>query len=361
MLGRAAVALWPTRGVPAGSAVGPSPHLVGLRARAVAALGRPGRLVVAGAPALSERVPAPGTGRSRSSLEVGQMVDADELVDRLVAMGYERVPQVEERGDLAVRGGLIDLYPSTADLPARIELFGDEVESLRAFSAFTQRTIRPVQRLLAWPAGEPAGADAADPLDDPAMDRAAVIRLAPGEHRAALAQARERLEDEAAAGALVDAGAVLAGLEARARLNLAPPTAGTAPVFDAVDPRFATRSATEAEAELTRLSRGGGRVLVAFARRGEMERALHRLQRVKAKVIEPGEAPAPGEVGFTTLPVRGGLQSRDLGLLMSRRSASCAGARRGPSAGRSSAGACPASWTSRWATTSSTRTTASAA
>ncbi len=57
-------------------------------------------------------------------------------------------------------------------------------------------------------------------------------------------------------------------------------------------------------------------MLVAFARRGEMERALHRLQRVKARVIEPGEAPAPGEVGFTTLPVRGGLQSRDLGLLI---------------------------------------------
>lgn len=111
MLGRAAVALWPTRGVPAGSAVGPSPHLVGLRARAVAALGEPGRLVVAGAPALSERVPVPGDRQEPLSLEVGQLVDADELVDRLVAMGYERVPQVEERGDLAVRGGLIDLYP----------------------------------------------------------------------------------------------------------------------------------------------------------------------------------------------------------------------------------------------------------
>ncbi|CAN0489703.1 unnamed protein product, partial [Phaeothamnion confervicola] len=153
LLGRGAVALWPTRGVPAGAAVGPSPHLVGQRARALASLGRAATVVVAGAPAVAERVDA---GRTREPFEVavGQAVSLDGLVDRLVAMGYERVDQVEERGDLSVRGGILDVYPSTADLPARVELFGDEIESMRAFSPFTQRTIRPITRLVAWPAAE---------------------------------------------------------------------------------------------------------------------------------------------------------------------------------------------------------------
>src|SRR5680860_1294620 len=90
LLGRGAVALWPTRGVPADATIGPSPHLVGQRARALATLGRPATVVVAGAPAVAERVAAI---QSREPLEVavGQAVSLDELVDRLVAIGYERV------------------------------------------------------------------------------------------------------------------------------------------------------------------------------------------------------------------------------------------------------------------------------
>ena len=312
LLGRGAVALWPTRGVPTGAAVGPSPHLVGQRARAIATLGRPSTVIVAGAPAIAERVAALHT-REPLEVAVGQSVSLDELVDRLVAIGYERVDQVEERGDLSVRGGILDVYPSTADLPARVELFGDEVESMRAFSPFTQRTIRPISRLMAWPAAEQPG-ETMDPLSEPAVGDAAVVRLAPTEHGAALREALERLEDEAAAGALSDPAVVESELAALSALDLTPPSgAGGAP-FDAIEARFATRTPSEAEAELSRLGRAGLRVVIGFARRGDMSRAMARMERLRTEEVEPGELPAPGQISASVMGVRSGFVSRSLGL-----------------------------------------------
>ncbi len=312
LMGRGAVALWPTRGVPVGDAIGPSPHLVGQRARALATLGRPSTIVVAGAPAVAERVAVAGV-REPVEVAVGERISLDELVDRLVALGYERVAQVEERGDLSVRGGILDVYPSTADLPARLELFGDEVESMRAFSAFTQRTIRPISRLLAWPAAEPGGATV-DPLGQPEIAGAAVVRLAPAEHAGALREAFERLEDEAAAGALTPPEQVDAALAKLAVLELTPPGGSSRGAFDAVEARFATRSASEAEGELGRLGRAGLRVLVGFARRGDMSRALARMERLRPLELDPGDVPSPGAVAASVLGVRAGLVSRDLGI-----------------------------------------------
>ena len=223
------MALWPTRGLPVGGAVGPSPHIVGQRARALAAPGAARARSSSPAPPRSPsgcRRAAPAPSRSRSPSANG--VSLDGLVDRLTAMGYERVPQVEERGDLSVRGGILDVYPSTADLPARIELFGDEVEGMRAFSAFTQRTIRPIGRLVAWPAAEPEGGPWVDPLVDPGPGAARVVRLAPTEHAAALREARERLEDEAAAGELAEPAEVDGASPRLAALDLAPPSGSAA-------------------------------------------------------------------------------------------------------------------------------------
>ena len=59
----------------------------------------------------------------------------------LVAAGYERVDQVEDRGQFAIRGGLLDLFPATEDRAVRVDLFGDEIDSLRWFSTFTQRSL----------------------------------------------------------------------------------------------------------------------------------------------------------------------------------------------------------------------------
>ncbi|MDQ1491701.1 MAG: hypothetical protein QOJ23_4215, partial [Actinomycetota bacterium] len=69
----------------------------------------------------------------------GQVVDRDELVTRLAAAGYRREYQVEGRGEFAVRGSILDVYPSTADHPVRIDLWGDEVDRLQNFSVADQR------------------------------------------------------------------------------------------------------------------------------------------------------------------------------------------------------------------------------
>ncbi len=311
LLGRAAVGLWPTRGMPTGGAVGPSPHLVGQRARARSLAGRPGHVVVVGASALAERVPA-GTPTGLG-LHVGERVDLDGLLRDLVALGYERVEQVEERGEFAVRGGIVDLYPTTADLPARVELFDDEIESLRAFSPFTQRTVRPVDRLVAWPASEDTDtAEAA--LRDEGVFASALVRLAPGEHGPALRAAEERLEDEERAGELVPSDQVLAELDARGGVRVVLPAGSRRPAFDATEARFAVRGQAEGEAELARLARGGQRVLVAFRRRGDRDRLLSRLKRIEAVPLEPGVLPAVGEIGFAVLDVERGMLSRELEL-----------------------------------------------
>ncbi|HVW31719.1 MAG TPA: transcription-repair coupling factor, partial [Acidimicrobiia bacterium] len=73
------------------------------------------------------------------TVKAGQVVDRDELAARLVAAGYRREYQVEARGEFAVRGSILDVYPSTADHPVRIDLWGDEVDRLQTFSVADQR------------------------------------------------------------------------------------------------------------------------------------------------------------------------------------------------------------------------------
>ncbi|MEZ5081622.1 MAG: transcription-repair coupling factor [Thermoleophilia bacterium] len=316
LLGRAAVALYPSRGVPVGGPVGASPHLVGQRARAMATAHRGGSVVIAGIPALAERIAPAAAWPDPLTLGLAQEHSLEGLSDRLAALGYERTQQVEERGEFSVRGGILDVYPSTGDLPVRVEFFGDEIESIRAFSPFTQRTIRPLERAVCWPAAEPEAAPEADPLREPGFADALMVRLAPREFAAALRAARERFEDEAASGALVESTELEAELDGRSVLDLRVPAGGESPAFDAVEARFATRGLREAEAELARLARNGHRVLVAFARRGDMERAAMRLERIKPVMIEAGALPEPGTVAFAALPLRDGILSRDLSLAL---------------------------------------------
>jgi transcription-repair coupling factor (superfamily II helicase) len=80
-----------------------------------------------------------GVHRSRS-LRAGDEIDFYKLADVLVAMGYVRVPLVEDNGQFSLRGGIIDIFPSHMDEPVRVELFGDEIDSIRPFSASTQRS-----------------------------------------------------------------------------------------------------------------------------------------------------------------------------------------------------------------------------
>ena len=74
-------------------------------------------------------------------LKMGGVFDLYELFERLILMGYERVPKVEQRGQFSARGGIVDVFASTSESPVRMELLGDAVESLRTFSVTTQRSL----------------------------------------------------------------------------------------------------------------------------------------------------------------------------------------------------------------------------
>ncbi len=87
-------------------------------------------------------------------LQPGQQVDRDALIERLVGDGYRREYQVEARGEVAVRGSIIDVYPSTADHPVRIDLWGDEVDRLSGFSVADQRSTHDLAAVAIFPARE---------------------------------------------------------------------------------------------------------------------------------------------------------------------------------------------------------------
>ena len=150
----APAAYLPSRGALYGSGIDPAPHLVGERHRALDALAA-GGLVAVSADALLERVPGPATRPRPVTLELGSDPGLETVVEQLAAAGYTRVDTVEERGEVSVRGGLVDVFPTTGREPLRIEFFGDEVERLSAFSVFTQRSIRDLDEAIVYPAGEP--------------------------------------------------------------------------------------------------------------------------------------------------------------------------------------------------------------
>ena len=133
-LGDESVALFPSRGVRWESGLEPTPHLVGERARALDVLAR-GGLVCVSATALAEGMPPAADRPAPLHVAQGDEPGIDLLASELADAGYERVERVEERGQFAVRGGLVDVYPTTGREPLRIELFGDEIEQIRAFSA----------------------------------------------------------------------------------------------------------------------------------------------------------------------------------------------------------------------------------
>jgi transcription-repair coupling factor (superfamily II helicase) len=87
-------------------------------------------------------------------VEAGGQVDPTELVERLVHDGYRREYQVEHRGEVAVRGSIVDVFPSTADAPVRLDLWGDEVDRLTEFSIDDQRATVDLQRVELFPCRE---------------------------------------------------------------------------------------------------------------------------------------------------------------------------------------------------------------
>ena len=83
------------------------------------------------------------------------VVELDALKVLLADMGYERVGQVEAKGQFAIRGGIVDIFPLTDDVPVRIELWDDEIDSIRSFDAQSQRSIEMLDEIKIYPAKEP--------------------------------------------------------------------------------------------------------------------------------------------------------------------------------------------------------------
>ena len=84
----------------------------------------------------------------------GQTLDLEKLKNQLAAMGYERMAQVDGRGQFSIRGGIVDIFPLTEETPVRIELWGDEVDSIRSFDVESQRSVEELTEVTLYPAAE---------------------------------------------------------------------------------------------------------------------------------------------------------------------------------------------------------------
>ncbi len=118
-------------------------------------LSGPPFIIVSSAPSLMQRVIPKGELAGRSiELKKGIEYERDSLLQRLQGMGYSRMSLVEERGEVSIRGGILDIFPPMYDSPLRIEFFGDEVESIRPFDLSTQRSLKELEEARLLPARE---------------------------------------------------------------------------------------------------------------------------------------------------------------------------------------------------------------
>ena len=188
LLGEGAVYLYPQRESLPYEEAEPHVEIGGTRVEALEALlsGR-ASLLVTTARALQELSPAvEGLDDLRLPLAVGQEVRLAELAERLEQMGFERVATVEEVGQFALRGGIVDVFGFGAPEPARVELLGDEIESIRFFDILSQLSVRAVDALELLPvdlraAGDGASAPraAADAAPDEVRERKSLLDYLP--------------------------------------------------------------------------------------------------------------------------------------------------------------------------------------
>ncbi len=323
------VRYYPSRGVTYESHLAPPPHLVGLRIAALDALLDDGEgtapVVVVSAVALSEKVPDPALRPHGFVLKQGDLLDLDESARDLVAAGYERVDQVEDRGQFAIRGGLLDVFPATEDRAVRVDLFGDEIESLRWFSTFTQRSLGDAECVEIEPAAELAEehrelaeiaalenesdrpdiaellpVDNFHPFLELAPQNASIVIAGEEDVAPALADhwqdVSAAFHDRDARHLYVDADTITQTLNARARIRLSSIDQDQPFTFRAQAADMQARSLKEAEPELEKLQRSGYHTIVTFARRGEGERAAYNLGRLKVRWLDGDDAETPNNL-----------------------------------------------------------------
>ncbi len=340
-LGPRPVHLYPSRGTGYLSHVAPPAHLAGLRVAALDALAatavESGPVVVASAVALAEAVPDPSLRPEGLALHRGEEVDLGDVAELLAEAGYERAEQVEDRAQFAVRGGILDVFPATEERAVRVELFGDEIESMRWVSTFTQRSLGAADRVELAPAAELAGEhrEAAELLEPGAAGgngagegRIEIAELLPvdrflapldllGDDAFVAVAAAEELpatlrdhwQDVTAAMHADDARRlyvdVAEPLAARTALSLSGAESDQSHSLRAQRAEFPSRTPAEAESELEKLVRSGYRAVVAFERGGEADRTRYNLARLEAPPLER-QPPAEAGVRFAEASVREG-------------------------------------------------------
>ena len=247
---------------------------------------------------------------ARIELAAGEEPGIDGLAEQLALAGYERVERVEGRGQFAVRGGLVDVFPTTGREPLRIELFGDEIEQIRAFSPFTQRALHQVERATVYPAAERS----VDLVEPTLVDEDEVV--VPGDLVAVLDRAPDLVfEPEEVERVWEEEKLTPVPLEGAALLDPFP--RGQPHAFEAQRPAVAARGLSEAEQELASFVRADQRVVVAFPHRGDALRQSNLLRRLAVDWIEEGaELPELPGLYFTISPARRGFVWRDLGLVL---------------------------------------------
>ena len=157
LLGEDEVELFPAWETLPFERVSPSVETMGRRSRVLWRLRDPDRaprVVISPIRALLQRMGPHVENLEPIIVGSGDIVDVDTLVRQLVDFGYRREYQVEHRGEVAVRGSIVDVFPSTADAPIRIDLWGDEVERLTRFGIADQRSLSDVAEVEIFPCRE---------------------------------------------------------------------------------------------------------------------------------------------------------------------------------------------------------------
>ncbi|MBA2728745.1 MAG: transcription-repair coupling factor, partial [Parachlamydiaceae bacterium] len=137
--------------------ISPSPDIVGERyqaLRGILATDQPKIILTSLQACLQKLLPPASFTQLNVQLKVGETFEHQTLIDRLVAMGYQRCSVASDKGEFAVRGGIIDVFPVSSPDPYRIEFWGDEIESIRIFDPIGQKSVRQVDHVEMVPAQE---------------------------------------------------------------------------------------------------------------------------------------------------------------------------------------------------------------
>jgi transcription-repair coupling factor (superfamily II helicase) len=153
--GEAHLGLWPAADIPGFDRIPPSEEVTRRRIATLAVLRDPEPALVIASPAgLLRPTLSIAALAATGELSRGQRIDRDDVIRRLVGLGYRRVTAVTSPGDLAVRGGIVDVFGLDRGRPWRAEWFGDEIDEIRAFDVDTQTSVARLERVRLLPARE---------------------------------------------------------------------------------------------------------------------------------------------------------------------------------------------------------------